>query len=220
MRPETLAGMLIIIGSLASAGMILSYTGYFAAIDSVDVTAESRVISSPTLLPTPPVQKIPIVISVSSFLSDSLSNVSVYCDESLKGVTDSNGILIFEDFPGTHYFTLEGSGFIKKEITYVDKKENTLKYRVERKFPLTIKVIDIYLGGLIQNASIEIDDHSKGLTDKNGTLTAPEVAEGWHEIKVTYNGFSEEKPIYLTENEKVFDIEMIYMPEKTSIFSI
>ncbi len=221
MRLDILMVIIAVIGGLvASVGLVLPYTGYSTAVIEDNITADQPAIpiQSPTSFGDIRAQRLPIVILVNS-VSGALSNVSVYSDNELKGLTDSNGILIFEDILGQHSIGLKGAGFEKNDTVYTDKQNNTLKYKVDRKFTLVVKVKQIYLNDPVKNALVEIDGKVEGATDAEGRFAIENMDEGQHEIEVSYNGFSEDRTVNL-DSEKTLEIEMVTVREKTAYLLI
>lgn len=196
----------LIIG-LALTGLILPYAGSLIADNQEEPENRTVSIKHPV---NDQLEKIPAVILVNS-ISGPLQDVSVYIDNELKGVTDQNGILISQNTVGIHLLSLKGPDFEKEDTIKLEKSHNTFRYKIQRSFSLNIKVSQIYLGTPIEHAAVEIDEKESGFTNSNGELTSI-LEEGFHQVKVSYDEFSEERTVYL-DKEKIMEIEMVYLPK-------
>ena len=210
MRLKSLVIVLVLVGCLALAGLAFPYSGEDIAISKPTQETQNSVVSFSGQLQ----EKIPMVILVSSS-SGALENVSVYLDREYRGRTSSDGILILEDIEGTHDLTLKDSGFEENRKINLTKQENTFKYNVKRNLTLQVNVSQIYRSTPIANASVEVDGTLQGFTDSSGQIKI-DLIEGVHDVKASYNGFSEERRVNLNSN-KDLNIEMVYVPQKTSV---
>ncbi len=137
----------------------------------------------------------------------SLSGVSVYSDAELKCTTDSNGVCNFLESPGKHSIKLQAPGLFVEELKQVDKNSNSFTFKVERKFKLTVRVLDRDdTNKPIKGAIVKVSAQPAGETDSNGDVSPPELLEGTYVFEASYGAVSEKETKEINSQSQIITI--------------
>jgi hypothetical protein len=137
-----------------------------------------------------------------------LSDIYVYCDGALAGRTDDSGSFEFSVMRGTHIVRLQGPGIYEEDTYEFAQAYSSLTFSLERKYSISVSVIDSGSGDPVTDARIYLDEEMQDKTGEDGRLSIRGVSEGTHVIEASIGGVSVERKVLVAKDEQTIELSL------------